>query len=110
MTHATGRVAPEEDSSRRELEQLGEELSRRRGMHVSLAPDGDDQPVLEVVSDLPRSPRGTRISWRDGSFWLSTLEQVPGGDIRQAADWIAAALGWSRQLGLIPPRGAPGET
>ncbi len=39
------------------LERLGNELSLRRGMHVSLAPDKADIPVLEVVSDLPGPAR-----------------------------------------------------
>ncbi len=84
------------------LERLGNELSLRRGMHVSLAPDKADIPVLEVVSDLPGPVRIRRVSWRNGSFWMLFL-QVPRNDIAQAADWIAADLGWTRSLGLVLP-------
>lgn len=110
MGHAAGRIEPEDardQDMRSELERLGDELSMRRGMHVSLAPDEDDAQVLEVISDLPGPRRARRVSWRDGSFWLHSIMLVPKRDIGQAADWIAAELGWTRSIGLAPARGDP---
>lgn len=113
MTCAAGRIEPEDvpdQDNRSELERLGDELSLRRGMHVSLAPDEGGDEVLEIISDLPGPRRARRVSWHDGSFWMHDIMLVPKRDIGQAADWIAADLGWTRNIGLVPARGDPDST
>lgn len=121
MASAMQREEPEGDRAS-ELEQLGEELSRRgiHGMRTVLAPDRDDEPVLDVIRSRPAgvglSVGGMRVRWQDGSFWWSWpaagAEQIAGdGDVGGAADSIISALQWSRQaLNLPAPHLEPGGT
>lgn len=107
MTGVARREEAEEDRS--ELEQLGDELSRR-GMHVTLAPASDtDEPLLEVINPHVPGLRGRRIRWADGVFWWQWPQQI-AQTVGRAADLVAAELQWSRQFGIAPPRGDPGGT
>lgn len=92
-----------------EIEQLADELSLR-DLHVTLAPDGNNELVLEVINFRPDSMgaavRAGRVYWRDGAFWWSRLaepERLP--DITSAVERITASLRWwSRQhSALVPP-------
>lgn len=87
-------------SATEQLERLGDELGRHRGMHVTLAPDSSGEAVLWVVSGHPTGTgltrRGMHIRWHDGSFWRSSWDELPGhGDVAAAASTVAAALAWS---------------
>jgi hypothetical protein len=91
-----------------EIEQLGDELSLR-DLHVTLAPDSNDELVLEVSSfrrsHLGAAVRAGRVYWRDGAFWwsrLAELERLP--DITSAIERITASLHWwSRQHSALVP-------
>lgn len=115
MTPAAGHQKPEGDRPS-ELEQLGDELSRR-GMHTTLAPgDEDEGPVLEAISPRPTgiglAVTGMRVWFRNGAFWWAGGEELGSGtDISRAADRVAAALQWSRQALRLPdPHPEPGST
>ena len=89
-----------------EIEQLADELSLR-DLRVTLAPDGNNELVLEVINsrlNLIGAVRG-RVYWRDGAFWWSRLaepERLP--DITSAVERITASLRWSCQYSaLVPP-------
>jgi hypothetical protein len=89
------------------IERLADELSLR-DLHVTLAPDGNNELVLEVINsrlDLMGAVRAGRVCWRDGAFWWSRLgepERLP--DITSAVERITASLRWSwRHSGLVPP-------
>jgi len=90
-----------------EIEQLADELSLR-DLHITLAPDGNNELVLEVINsrlDLMGAVRAGRVYWRDGAFWWSRLgepERLP--DITKAVERITASLRWSHQYpSLVPP-------
>src|SRR5579863_2512187 len=75
------------------IERLADELSLR-DLHVTLAPDGNNELVLEVINsrlDLMGAVRAGRVCWRDGAFWWSRLgeperlpERRPGGVVHVA--------------------------
>jgi len=103
------------------LERLGEELGRR-DLRVTLAPapfwrgaasDGElvlesgEELILEVINARVPAMQGRRIRWADGAFWWQWEERIDSS-VSGAADIVSAALQWSRQLGLAPPRGEPG--
>jgi hypothetical protein len=85
-----------------EIEQLGDELSLR-DLHVTLAPDSNNELVLEVINFrrgyIGAAAHAGRVYWRDGAFWwsrLAELERLP--DITSAIERITASLRWwSRQ-------------
>jgi hypothetical protein len=85
-----------------EIEQLGDELSLR-DLHVTLAPDSNNELVLEVINFrrgyIGAAAHAGRVYWRDGAFWwsrLAELERLP--DISSAIERITASLRWwSRQ-------------
>src|SRR5579863_7850457 len=92
-----------------EIEQLADELSFR-DLNVTLAPDGNNELVLEVMNSrldsMGAAVRAGRVYWRDGAFWWSRLaepERLP--DITTAVDRITASLRWwSRQHSAqVPP-------
>jgi hypothetical protein len=90
-----------------EIEQLADELSLR-DLHITLAPDGNNELVLEVINsrlDLMGAVRAGRVYWRDGAFWWSRLgepERLP--DITKAVERITASLRWSHQYSaMVPP-------
>ena len=98
---------PGRRSATEQLERLDEELSRHRGMHVTLAPDSSGEAELWVVSDHPHgtglSRRGMHIRWHDGSFWRSSWDELPGGgNIAAVASQVAAALAWSPLDPVLP--------
>jgi hypothetical protein len=85
-----------------QLERLGEELGRR-GLRVTLAPEGADL-VLEVINPRPYDMRTVRIIWAQGSFWWASGERMPcGGDLPEAADLVTIAL-QQRRLTWPAPR------
>src|SRR5579863_1056228 len=77
------------------IERLADELSLR-DLHVTLAPDGNNELVLEVINsrlDLMGAVRAGRVCWRDGAFWWSRLgeperlpERRPGGTVLNFRD------------------------
>jgi hypothetical protein len=89
-----------------EIEQLADKLSLR-DLHVTLAPDGSNELILEVINFRLNSAgaptlRAGRVSWRDGAFWWSRLadpERLP--DLTTAVDRITASLRWSRQYSAL---------
>lgn len=95
-----------------ELEQLAHELSCR-DLHVTLAPDSNNELVLEVISfrldSMGAAIRAGHVCWRDGAFWwsrLAELERLP--DITNAVECITASLHWSDQYSApVPPREMP---
>lgn len=112
MASAVCREEPEGDRAS-ELEQLGEELSRRE-LKTVLASGQDGIPVLDAIRPVPTgvwlTVAAKCITWRSGAFWMDG--EVLSADIRRAAESISAALQWPRQaLGLTPhPPGGPGST
>jgi hypothetical protein len=91
-----------------EIEKLADELSLR-DLHVTLAPDGNNELVLEVINfrlnSMGAAVREGRVYWRDGAFWWSRLaepERLP--DITSAVERITASLRWwSRQHSALAP-------
>jgi len=89
-----------------EIEQLADELSLR-DLRVTLAPDGNNELVLEVINsrlNLIGAVRAGRVYWRDGAFWWSRLaepERLP--DITSAVERITASLRWSCQYSALAP-------
>ena len=78
-----------------------------RDLRVTLAPDGNDELVLEVINSrlsLMGAVRAGRVYWRDGAFWWSRLaepERLP--DITSAIERITASLRWSCQYSVLAP-------
>ena len=62
-----------------------------RDLRVTLAPDGNNELVLEVINsrlDLMGAVRAGRVYWRDGAFWWSRLaepERLPDVTRRSSA-------------------------
>lgn len=85
-----------------QIEALADELSLR-DLRVTLAPDGNNELILEVVNSrldfMGAAVRAGQVYWRDGAFWwsrLAELERLP--DITSAIERITASLRWwSRQ-------------
>ena len=94
------------------LEQLAQKLYRRE-LHVKLAPDSNNELMLEVIysrlDSAGAAVRAGHVYWRDGAFWWSRLaepERLP--DITRAAERISAALQRSHQyLALVPAPRTP---
>ena len=96
-----------------EIEQLADELSLR-DLRVTLAPDGNNELVLEVINsrlNLIGAVRAGRVYWRDGAFWWSRLaepERLP--DITSAVERITASLRWSGQYPALAPPLQPDDS
>ncbi len=106
-------VEPEADGLS-EIEQLSDELSRR-DLHVTLAPDGNNDLMLEVINSrldfTGAAVRAGRVYWRDGAFWWSRLaepERLP--NITSAVERITASLRWSWQDSALAPPAPPGDS
>ena len=67
-----------------QIEALADELSLR-DLHVTLAPDGNNELMLEVVNArldfMGAAVRAGQVYWRDGAFWWSRLAEpeLPAG-------------------------------
>lgn len=122
MAAYTGRqdsTAPgheEKGDSTVELEQLGNELSRR-GLRTTLAPDDNDRPVLEVTRRATTGIGVTAVHvWRQGGvFWWEggTLAlEDSAADITRATDQIAKEFRWTSHGQSFPlePASDPGAT
>ena len=98
-----------------EIEQLADKLSLR-DLHVTLAPDGNNELILEVINFRLNSAgaptlRAGRVSWRDGAFWWSRLadpERLP--DLISAVERITASLRWWNQHAASMPPLQPGDS
>ena len=96
-----------------EIELLAAELSLR-DLRVTLAPDGNNELVLEVINsrlNLMGAVRAGRVYWRDGAFWWSRLaepERLP--DITSAVERITASLRWSCQYSALTPPLQPDDS
>jgi hypothetical protein len=97
-----------------EIEELADKLSLR-DLHVTLAPDGNNELILEVIDFRLDSTgpaiRAGRVYWRDGVFWWSRLagpERLP--DIASAVERITASLRWSRQYPALVPSVQPDDS
>lgn len=89
-----------------ELERLADQLSLR-DIKTILGPGPDGEYCLEVINLRPAgaqpAPRTGKIWWRNGSFWWSGIEEMPGsGDLARAMEFVLTALRWSRDA-LSPP-------
>ena len=90
-----------------QIEALADELSLR-DLHVTLAPDGNNELILEVVNArldfMGAAVRAGQVYWRDGAFWWSRLaepEFLP--DIASAVERITASLQWWNQYAASMP-------
>ena len=97
-----------------EIEQLADELSLR-DLHVTLAPDGNNELMLEVINSrldfMGSAVRAGRVYWRDGAFWWTRLaepERLP--DIASAVERITASLRWWCQYSALLPPLAPDDS
>jgi hypothetical protein len=97
-----------------QIEALADELCLR-DLHVTLAPDFNNELMLEVVNSRldfrGAAVRAGQVYWRDGAFWWSRLaepEWLP--DIASAVERITASLRWWNQSGASTPPLQSGDT
>jgi hypothetical protein len=97
-----------------QIEALADELSLR-DLHVTLAPDFNNELMLEVVNSrldfMGAAVRAGQVYWRDGAFWWSRLaepELLP--DIASAVERITASLRWWNQHAASMPPLQPGDS
>jgi hypothetical protein len=97
-----------------EIEQLAEELSLR-DLRVTLAPDCNNELMLEVINArldfTGAAVRAGRVYWRDGAFWWSRLaepQRLP--DMTSAVERITASLRWSWQYSALVPPAPPDDS
>src|SRR5579859_5339935 len=108
-----GNVVPNA-GGRSEIELLADHLSLR-DLHVTLAPDHNNELMLEVINSrldfMGSAVRAGRVYWRDGAFWWTRLaepERLP--DIASAVERITASLRWWCQYSALLPPLAPDDS
>lgn len=93
-----------------ELERLALQLAHR-DLRVRLAPDGNCEFMLEVISSrqdaMSAAVSAGHVYWHSGAYWwsrLAELERLP--DVAHAVEHITASLQRSRQYPAFACPGA----